>query len=73
MECFLTVVSFSPSAGQPAAKKYELLNCIVTVQNASSSQLFEKMLSRDVVLSHLGPSSYQIINLRANCFPRFLL
>lgn len=49
MECFLTVFSFSPSAGQHAAEKYELFNCIVIVQNASSSQLFENMLSRHVV------------------------
>ena len=42
MECFVTVFSFSPTAGKPAVKKYELLNYIFIVQNASNSQFFIK-------------------------------
>ena len=55
MECFLmSVFCFFPTAGQPAVEKYELLSFMFIVHKASNSQLFGKILSRDMfwILQH---------------------
>ena len=59
MECFLTMFSFSPTAGKPAVEKYELLNCIFIVHNASNSQLFEKISKKIYLIVTFGSEILQ--------------